>query len=64
MSPVQKYAIGAGAAVLLSLIIFGAGFVTLLVILGVVAAPVIGYLMLDPSQRERLKRSRKRGIGR
>ncbi|MET8001586.1 hypothetical protein [Nonomuraea glycinis] len=64
MSPVQKYAIGAGAAVLLSLIIFGAGFVTLLVILGVVAAPVIGYLMLDPSQRERLKRSRRRGIGR
>ncbi|WP_336207899.1 hypothetical protein [Nonomuraea sp. LPB2021202275-12-8] len=64
MSPVQKYAIGAGAAVLLSLMIFGAGFVTLLVILGVVAAPVIGYLMLDPSQRERLKRSRKRGIGR
>ncbi|MFI7450968.1 hypothetical protein ACIBQX_25960 [Nonomuraea sp. NPDC049714] len=64
MSPVQKYAIGAGAAVLLSLIFFGAGFVTLLVILGVVAAPVIGYLMLDPSQRERLKRSRKRGIGR
>ncbi len=64
MSPVQKYAIGAGAAVLLSLIFFGAGFVTLLVILGVVAAPVIGYLMLDPSQRERLKRSRQRGIGR
>jgi hypothetical protein len=64
MSPVQKYAIGAGAAVLLSLIIFGAGFVTLLVILGVVAAPVIGYLMLDPSQRERLKRNRRRGIGR
>ncbi|MGN9783782.1 hypothetical protein ACTMTF_20270 [Nonomuraea sp. ZG12] len=64
MSPVQKYAIGAGAAVLLSLIFFGPGFVTLLVILGVVAAPVVGYLMLDPSQRERLKRSRKRGIGR
>ncbi|MEO3887181.1 hypothetical protein [Nonomuraea sp. B5E05] len=64
MSPVQKYAIGAGAAVLLSLMIFGAGFVTLLVVLGVVAAPVIGYLMLDPSQRERLKRARKRGIGR
>ncbi|TDC99731.1 hypothetical protein E1292_30965 [Nonomuraea deserti] len=64
MSPVQKYAIGAGAAVLLSLMIFGTGLVTLLVVLGVVAAPVIGYLMLDPSQRERLKRARKRGIGR
>ncbi|MFG1703693.1 hypothetical protein ACFLIM_10905 [Nonomuraea sp. M3C6] len=63
MSPVQKYAIGAGAAVLLSLIFFGAGWITLLVILGVVAAPVVGYLMLDPSQRERLKRARRRGIG-
>ncbi|MER6950468.1 hypothetical protein ABZ297_14685 [Nonomuraea sp. NPDC005983] len=64
MSPVQKYAIGAGAAVLLSLMIFGAGWVTLLVVLGVIAAPVVGYLMLDPSQRERLKRARRRGIGR
>ncbi|MEO3871175.1 hypothetical protein ABGB18_20375 [Nonomuraea sp. B12E4] len=63
MSPVQKYAIGAGAAVLLSLIFFGPGMITLLVVLGVVAAPVIGYLMLDPSQRERLKRARRRGIG-
>ncbi|GAA3653589.1 hypothetical protein GCM10022224_015840 [Nonomuraea antimicrobica] len=62
MSPIQKYAIGAGAAVLLSLI-FLPSWVTLLVVLGVVAAPVVGYLMLDPSQRERLKRARKRGIG-
>ncbi|WP_371780458.1 hypothetical protein [Streptosporangium subroseum] len=63
MSPIQKYAIGAGAAVVLSWI-FLPGFVTLLVILGVIAAPVIGYMMLDPSQRERLKRSRRRGLGR
>ncbi|SDH72575.1 hypothetical protein [Nonomuraea jiangxiensis] len=63
MSPVQKYAIGAGAAVLLSLIFFQFSWITLLVILGVVAAPVVGYLMLDPSQRERLKRARRRGIG-
>ncbi|MEU6712819.1 hypothetical protein ABZ897_15165 [Nonomuraea sp. NPDC046802] len=63
MSPVQKYAIGAGAAVLLSLI-FLPGWVTLLVVLGLIAAPVVGYLMLDQSQRERLKRVRKRGIGR
>ncbi|MEU4571719.1 hypothetical protein ACBI99_11055 [Nonomuraea sp. ATR24] len=64
MSPITKYAIGAGAAVLLSLWFFGPGFITLLVILGVVAAPVVGYMMLDPSQRERLKRARRRGIGR
>ncbi|MCF6469845.1 hypothetical protein FAF44_15800 [Nonomuraea sp. MG754425] len=62
MSPVQKYAIGAGVAVLFSLF-FLPGWVTLLVVLGVVAAPVVGYLMLDPSQRERLKRVRRRGIG-
>ncbi|MEV0627969.1 hypothetical protein ACI2LC_14850 [Nonomuraea wenchangensis] len=63
MSPIQKYAIGAGIAVLISLI-FLPGWVTLLVVLGVIGAPVVGYLMLDPSQRERLKRARRRGIGR
>ncbi|MEV5325954.1 hypothetical protein ACFMQL_19935 [Nonomuraea fastidiosa] len=63
MSPIQKYLIGAGAAVLLSWWLLP-GWVTLLVLLGVVAAPVVGYLMLDPSQRERLKRARRRGIGR
>ncbi|MBA2892826.1 hypothetical protein [Nonomuraea soli] len=59
----KKYAIGAGAAVLLSLFIFGWGWITTLVVLGVIAAPVVGYLMLDQSQRERLKRARRRGIG-
>jgi hypothetical protein len=63
MSPIQKYAIGAGVVVLLSWLIFP-GLVTALIFLGVVAAPVVGYLMLDPSQRERLKRARRRGLGR
>ncbi|MEW9547271.1 hypothetical protein [Nonomuraea sp. NPDC050783] len=63
MSPVQKYAIGAGIAVLLTLILPLPGWVTLLVILAAIGVPVAGYLMLDPSQRERLKRSRRRGIG-
>ncbi|MBB2909847.1 hypothetical protein FHS43_001093 [Streptosporangium becharense] len=63
MSPIQKYALGAGAVVFLSWI-FMPGFVTLLVLLGVIAAPVVGYLMLDPSQRRRLKRIRRRGIQR
>ncbi|GAA4232877.1 uncharacterized membrane protein YgaE (UPF0421/DUF939 family) [Streptosporangium album] len=63
MSPVQKYAIGAGIAVVLAWWILP-GWLTLLVVLGVVAAPVIGYLMLDPSQRARLKRARRRGLGR
>jgi hypothetical protein len=64
MSPVQKYAIGAGIVVLLTLILPLPGWVTLLVILGVIGAPVVGYFMLDPSQRERLKRARRRGLGR
>ncbi|GAA3444493.1 hypothetical protein [Planomonospora venezuelensis] len=63
MSPVQKYAVGAGAAVLLTWI-FLPNWIAMLVFLGVVAAPVVGYLMLDPSQRQRLKRVRRRGIGR
>ncbi|MED7927189.1 hypothetical protein SMD20_23230 [Nonomuraea sp. LP-02] len=62
MSPIQKYAIGAGIAVLVSLFI--SKWVALAVVLLVVGGPVVGYLMLDPSQRERLKRSRRRGIGR
>ncbi|MDP9862594.1 MULTISPECIES: hypothetical protein [Streptosporangium] len=63
MSPVQKYAIGAGIAVVVAWLILP-GWLTLLVLLGVVAAPVVGYMMLDPSQRERLKRARRRGLGR
>ncbi|GAA1733574.1 hypothetical protein ACBR40_44945 [Nonomuraea sp. AD125B] len=62
MSPIQKYAIGAGIAVLVSL--FFSKWVALAVVLLVVGGPVVGYLMLDPSQRERLKRARRRGIGR
>ncbi|MEU6722217.1 hypothetical protein ABZ917_00735 [Nonomuraea wenchangensis] len=62
MSPIQKYAIGAGIAVLVSLFI--SKWVALAVVLLVVGGPVVGYLMLDPSQRERLKRARRRGIGR
>ncbi|GAA3428516.1 hypothetical protein ACWDTT_35925 [Streptosporangium sandarakinum] len=64
MSPVQKYAIGAAAVIVLALILPLPSVVTWLIILGVVAAPVVGYLMLDPSQRARLRRARRRGIGR
>ncbi|MGV9538191.1 hypothetical protein ACWDR9_31675 [Streptosporangium sandarakinum] len=64
MSPVQKYAIGAAAVIVLALILPLPSVVTWLIILGVVAAPVVGYLMHDPSQRARLRRARRRGIGR
>ncbi|MER7206839.1 hypothetical protein [Streptosporangium sp. NPDC000239] len=63
MSPVQKYLLGAGAVVFLSWL-FLPGLLFTLVVLGVIAAPIVGYLMLDPSQRARLKRARKRGLGR
>jgi Flp pilus assembly protein TadB len=63
MSPVTKYAIGAGAAVVFSWI-FLPSWLTLLVVLGVIGAPVVAWFMLDPSQRRRLMRARRRGIGR
>ncbi|MEV7005818.1 hypothetical protein [Streptosporangium sp. NPDC051022] len=63
MSPVQKYLLGAGVVVVLSWL-FLPNLLFTLVLLGVIAAPVVGYLMLDPSQRARLRRIRRRGIDR
>ncbi|GAA3121734.1 hypothetical protein [Streptosporangium carneum] len=63
MSPVQKYLLGAGVVVVLSWL-FLPNLLFTLVVLGVIAAPIVGYLMLDPSQRARLKRIRRRGIDR
>lgn len=34
-----------------------------LIIIALIAAPVVGYMMLDPSQRQRLRRMRKKEIG-
>ncbi|QVQ52860.1 hypothetical protein J4H86_03295 [Spiractinospora alimapuensis] len=36
-------------------------WVTVLVVLGVLAVPVVGYAMLDPSQRRRLRQAGRRG---
>lgn len=60
MSARTKYLVAgaAGGAIVLWLLPL---WVALLIIAGVVAAPVVGYLLLDPSQRRRLQRvSRKR----
>ena len=35
----------------------------LLIVLGVVALPVVGYLMLDPSQRRRLRAQGRKRLG-
>jgi len=39
------------------------GFIVGLVFLALVAAPVVGYFMLDPSQRRRLRRVTRKQIG-
>lgn len=49
--------VGAGLLVLWLL----PSWLTLVVILALVGVPVAGYLMLDPSQRKRLHRARRRG---
>lgn len=39
------------------------GWLTLLLVLGVIALPVGGYLMLDPSQRKRLRAQGRKRLG-
>ncbi|TDD97554.1 hypothetical protein [Jiangella asiatica] len=51
--------IGGAAAVILAIVLLP-WWLTLLVIVGI---PVAGYLMLDPSQRRRLRNRRNRQIG-
>ncbi len=60
MSNQGKLAVG-GVVVGLILLIWVPWWVTLLIVVGV---PVAGYLMLDPSQRRRLRRAGRRQIGR
>ncbi|MQA77165.1 MAG: hypothetical protein GEV10_01560 [Streptosporangiales bacterium] len=38
-------------------------WIAVLIIAAVIAAPVVGYFMLDPSQRKRLHRVRRKQIG-
>jgi uncharacterized membrane protein len=49
---------GVGAGIL-ALLVFD-WWVVLLILLAVIGLPVAGYLMLDPSQRRRLRRIRER----
>lgn len=60
MSKNAKVAAG-GAVVGLILLIWLPWWASLLIILGV---PTAAYLALDPSQRRRLRRSRRRQLGR
>lgn len=63
MSTRTKYVIGGVAVGVIAWRLLP-GWLALLIILGVVAAPVVGYLMLDPSQRRRLRRAARKQIGR
>jgi len=63
MSPLGKYYIGAGIASLLALWLLP-NLIGWLIVLGLLGAPIVAYFMLDESQRARLKRIRRRQIGR
>ncbi len=60
MSSGSKLALGLGAGFVLLWILFGFGW-ALLILVGV---PVAGYLMLDSSQRRRLKGMGRKELGR
>ncbi|GII91128.1 hypothetical protein [Sinosporangium siamense] len=64
MSPLGKYYVGAGIASVVFMLLPIPWLVTWLLILGVLGAPAVAYFMLDESQRQRLRRIRRRGIGR
>jgi hypothetical protein len=55
--------IAIGAAVVGIVLLFINFWLGLVVIAAAIAVPVGAYLMLDPSQRRRLKRIRRRQIG-
>jgi hypothetical protein len=63
MSPLGKYYIGAGVASVLALMLLPS-LIAWLVVIVALGAPVVAYFMLDESQRARLRRIRRRQIGR
>ncbi|KAA9381440.1 hypothetical protein F5972_00920 [Microbispora cellulosiformans] len=63
MSPLGKYYVGAAVVAVLVFILPVPTLLAWLITLGVLGAPVVGYFMLDESQRARLKRVRRRQIG-
>ncbi|HMG29078.1 MAG TPA: hypothetical protein VK585_03015 [Jiangellaceae bacterium] len=60
MSTGTKYLLGGAAAAIIAFILLP-NWIALLLIVGV---PVVGYLMLDPSQRRRLRQAGRKEIGR
>jgi hypothetical protein len=62
MSSRSKVVIG-GVAIGLLAIWLIPGWLLTLVVLGVIAVPVVGYLMLDPSQRKRVRGQTRKRLG-
>lgn len=62
----KKAVIYAGGVAVTTLILLATpipGIIVGLVFLALVAAPVVGYLLLDPSQRRRLRSASRKRIG-
>ena len=62
MSSRTKVVIGGVAIGLLVLWLVNSWILTL-VLLGVIAIPVVGYVMLDPSQRKRVRAQGRKRLG-
>ncbi|WP_433327330.1 hypothetical protein [Spirillospora sp. CA-294931] len=62
MSGKVVYFVGGVAVTLIVLNIFGT-LIASLILLGIIAVPVAGYLMLDPSQRKRVRGQARKRIG-
>jgi len=53
----------AGVAIGLITLFILPTWISMLIILGAIAIPVAGYLMLDPSQRRKLNRAGRKRLG-
>jgi cell division protein FtsW (lipid II flippase) len=62
MSTRTKFVIG-GVAVGLLILWILPWWLSALIILGVIGAPVVAYLMLDPSQRRRVRAQSRKRLG-
>ena len=61
MSRGTRWVIGGIAAVVVFLLL--PGWLKILALVVLIGIPAVGYLMLDPSQRRRLRERRRRQIG-
>ncbi|MDF5751038.1 hypothetical protein [Spongiactinospora sp. TRM90649] len=64
MSPLGKYYIGAAIASVIILMLPLPALIGWIIVIALLGGPAAAYYMLDPSQRERLRRVNKRRLGR